>query len=525
MFLGHHARGLPLKGGCLDIASFESVILLLDRGDSPYYLLAPNKSRKFVSVSVRIHMQCGYQQINNYTCSFTGLTRNTIRADVGRLYIFYPCFNKQSVDISFNLSLDGKNVSKSKYPGANCSPTQGDASYNCSKYYAEWALPNIYGELKKQPAMRFISTLKSLTATCHKHFEEALCHVFLPKCENQSRILLCKSSCLEVFKVCGKHILQGDQTGIGLLIQSYFSNYYAEQNMSMEIGNIFNVASNFYCNELPDTECVKTETVTCPSPQDIEHGTHDDNGNTYYVLSTITYRCNSGYILDDNGTATCQYSGEWSRIPKCLVKTSHKDLIITCSIFATFVLLILTAFIIIWKYRKELLALLYVRCGIKFVREREERREYDAYIAYSHEDYDFVKQNILDPLNKYPFKLCIPARDFGVGGFRHQWIMKKVKESKRTIIVLSLNFLKSEYCQSEFVQSHLKLLEDGSFKLLLIAIDDPKTLRRALAEAPDHKLIFEYFSSSTYLAKNDCCYFERLLYQLPKVEGIQNIRA
>ncbi len=515
MFLGHHIRGIPLQNGCLDIASFESATGLLDRSDSPFYLLAWNKTKELVSGYVQTHMQCNYHKDGRYTCSFHQLTRNTIREDLGRLYIFYTCFNRQHADIMFNLSLEGKVINQTEYPAARCLPMRGDNV--CSKYYADGVLPNAFGDLKRESAMKVMLILQALTAPCHKHFEEVLCHLSLPKCEDENHMLLCKSSCKEVFTVCGKYFLQENLTDTGFLLQNYIYNYFGKGNTSTQIGNIINVAYNFYCNELPDRVCVKTDKVTC-MPQHVEHGTHDANMKIYFVHSTIEYKCDSGYNLDSNGTATCQYSGKWSRIPKCLVQTSHKDLITVCFIFGAFIIIVVSALIIIWKYRHELSALLYVKYGIKFMREREERRKYDAYIAYSQNDFEFVKRNIIDPLQGMEFNLCVPARDFEAGDFKSQMIVKSVKDSKRTIIVLSQNFINSEWCQFEFAQSHLKLLEDESFKLLLIAYDDPKTLM--LKDAP--KLITEYINSRTYLAKDNSLFFEKLLYQMPKDRNIQN---
>ncbi len=156
-----------------------------------------------------------------------------------------------------------------------------------------------------------------------------------------------------------------------------------------------------------------------------------------------------------------------------------------------------------------------MKYGIKFIREKEQQRIYDAYIAYSQHDFDFVKDRLLTPLEKVPFKICIPERDFGPGDFKSQNIIKGVKASKRTIIVLSQSFIKSGWCQFEFAQAHLKMLEDESFKLLLITIEDPKMLQNA------PKLIRKCMNSRTYLMKDDQLFWEKLLYQMPKIKMLK----
>ncbi len=277
-----------------------------------------------------------------------------------------------------------------------------------------------------------------------------------------------------------------------------------------------------YCHELPETDnCFKAEPVTCEPPALVEHGTHDsDTANSskawYPVHSVVRYECNSGYKLDGNGTVICEYSGNWSHVPKCIIQINNKELVIVCSIFGALIILIVALGFICWKYRSEISALLYAKYGIKFIQEKEEKRKYDAFIAYSQEDFNFVKLNLLDPLEKVDFKLCIPERDFESRDYKSQNVIKSVHESRRTIIVLSQNFIDSGWCQFEFAQSHLKLLEDESFKMLLITIEDPKLLQNT------PRVIENYIKTRTYLAKDDKLFWEKLLYQMPKVKDIRH---
>ncbi len=166
---------------------------------------------------------------------------------------------------------------------------------------------------------------------------------------------------------------------------------------------------------------------------------------------------------------------------------------------------------IVWYFRYELLAILYVKYGIKLSKDKEEEREYDVFIAYSQDDFKFVKNKLLDPLERSAFKTCIPERDFEPGDFKSQNIIKGVQASRRTIIVLSQNFINSGWCQFKFAQSHLKMLDDESFKLLLIATEEPKMLENV------PKVINNYIKSRTYLMENDRLFWEKLLYQMPNV--------
>ena len=441
----------------------------------------------------------------NYICLIHQITELKLRVDtIGKLYIFYPCLNRQPVDILHNLTFQAKNVSDTTHQESRCLPLE--AGRDCTKYYSGSALPNALGQSRRKKALKGMGFMHGIfSTTCHKHFEEVLCHLLLPKCENQNQILLCKLSCFEVLGECGKQIiLKVDGNHIDQFILGLLGDIGAIQA-------ILNSFIEYMCNQLPVTECIQTPRVTCPVPTPIENGQHNISNGTHYVNSIGQYECKSGYRLDSNGTVTCEYSGSWSRPPKCLLQTSNKDLIIVCSVFGGLIFVLIVAVLLIWKYRQELAALLYVKYGIKFIREREESRRYDAYIAYNQNDIDFVKQKLVDPLERIHFKLCVPERDFEPGDFKSQAIIKGVQASKRTIIVLSQNFIESTWCQFQFAQAHLQLLKDESFKLLLIAIDDPKNL--TLKDAP--KLISEYINSRTYLLKDDALFWEKLVYKMP----------
>lgn len=76
--------------------------------------------------------------------------------------------------------------------------------------------------------------------------------------------------------------------------------------------------------------------------------------------------------------------------------------------------------------------------------------KYDAFISYSSEDNQFVDQLIVEIESKEPFlKLCFYERDFQIGTSISQAILHSVTNSKRTILVVSNAFAKSQWCRWE----------------------------------------------------------------------------
>ncbi len=188
IFIGHYPMGVSVKDGCLNM-TLDSITLLQGR---TFYLL------DWKLATYRTSMNCEYHDDKNYTCYFDELTETTGNIGVGKVYLFYPCFTRQSVDVLIDIRLKGRNIS---FPETNCLELGLDSP--CKKYYNYSSLPNIYGRSTYEDAQSTMAALQlTVTPNCHKYAGEFLCHSSLPKCENQEQIVPCKSTCVEIFSVC-----------------------------------------------------------------------------------------------------------------------------------------------------------------------------------------------------------------------------------------------------------------------------------------------------------------------------------
>ena len=102
---------------------------------------------------------------------------------------------------------------------------------------------------------------------------------------------------------------------------------------------------------------------------------------------------------------------------------------------------------------------------------REEERLFDAYLSYSKKEESFVCQ-MLAPELEYgspPFRLCLHYRDLPVAsGYLSEAIQEAMQASRRTILLISDSYLKSEWCRYEFKNAHLEVLRSNRQKLILI---------------------------------------------------------
>ncbi|XP_054903900.1 toll-like receptor 21 [Poeciliopsis prolifica] len=106
-------------------------------------------------------------------------------------------------------------------------------------------------------------------------------------------------------------------------------------------------------------------------------------------------------------------------------------------------------------------------------REKEEKCKYDAFISYNFSDEEWVMNQLLPNLegNGSSFKLCLHHRDFEVGRYIVDNIVTAVYSSRKTICVVSKNFLQSEWCSLEIQLASYRLFDEHRDVLLLVFLE------------------------------------------------------
>ncbi|KAL5285105.1 hypothetical protein ACFFRR_007069 [Megaselia abdita] len=179
--------------------------------------------------------------------------------------------------------------------------------------------------------------------------------------------------------------------------------------------------------------------------------------------------------------------------------------------------------IILFIFRQEMRVWFHSRFGVRLfcnankdIDKSERDKLFDAFISYSSKDEEFVTQYLAPSLENgdAKYKLCLHHRNFPVGGYMADTIMQAIDTSKRTIMVLSENFIRSEWCKFEFKSAHHHVLRDRRKRLIVIL----------LGELPEKDLDPEiklYLKNNTYLQWGDKLFWEKLRYALPDVPNNQ----
>lgn len=164
------------------------------------------------------------------------------------------------------------------------------------------------------------------------------------------------------------------------------------------------------------------------------------------------------------------------------------------------------------RYEKTLKIFLYAR-GICLCcmaeDELDAEREYDAFVSFTHEDEQYVMEELVPYLEK-EYKICVHYRDWIVGDMIPTQITWSVENSRRTIIVLSKKFVKSLWGLLEFRTAHVSALSEGRVRVIVVVIDDvteDDTLDLQLRS---------YLLTNTYLKWGDPWFWDKLKYAMPR---------
>ncbi|KAF7708277.1 hypothetical protein HF521_017334 [Silurus meridionalis] len=105
------------------------------------------------------------------------------------------------------------------------------------------------------------------------------------------------------------------------------------------------------------------------------------------------------------------------------------------------------------------------------LREEEEKCTYDAFISYNSADEEWVMEQLLPNIEGSGFRLCLHHRDFEPGRNIVDNIVAAVYNSRKTVCVVSQNFLHSEWCSLEIQLASYRLFDDMQDVLLLVFLE------------------------------------------------------
>ena len=138
------------------------------------------------------------------------------------------------------------------------------------------------------------------------------------------------------------------------------------------------------------------------------------------------------------------------------------------------------------------------------------------FISYSSKDFGWVTENLISILEKHSIDYSIHSRDFEIGKPIVQNMADSVYGSRQVLIVLSENYLASNFCREELHMAVQRGLDGGDSSLIFVMIKNLK--KKKLPAALRKKRLLDF---DKYKKKQD--WEEKMLREILESKLITNV--
>ncbi|XP_053217741.1 toll-like receptor 13 [Podarcis raffonei] len=125
--------------------------------------------------------------------------------------------------------------------------------------------------------------------------------------------------------------------------------------------------------------------------------------------------------------------------------------------------------------------------GFKRLRQKGQEYQYDAYISCCSQDHEWVVNNVLEKLEvqgEPSLRLCFGPRDFAPGEYYIDNVQNGISQSRKTLCVVSDNYLESEWCSLEIQLACSKIYYQREDPLVVVFMEEIPNYRLS----PYHRL-------------------------------------
>lgn len=224
--------------------------------------------------------------------------------------------------------------------------------------------------------------------------------------------------------------------------------------------------------------------------------------------------------VDLNNTACSDYYSGGSVIERFIVSDYLPMVVVTLAAFILILLLTVLMFVFrepmrVWVYSRYGIRLFQFKTGSSKHYGEDREKLYDGYVCYSPKDEEFVLQSIVAELEhgNPSFQLCLHYRDLAHHAYMQHSaspvVVEAAEASRRVILVLSRNFLQTEWSRFEFRSALHEALKGRIFKLVLV--EEGNSLPEAELD-PDLR---PYLKTGARVRWGEKRFWERLRYAMP----------
>ena len=147
---------------------------------------------------------------------------------------------------------------------------------------------------------------------------------------------------------------------------------------------------------------------------------------------------------------------------------------------AMMIILVLALMIAVLSYRhKDVIVYFYLQ-ALRYLKKEKAKTahntyQYDVFLSYSHNDYDWVIGQLYQRLSSIGLKVCVHHRDFVVGDGIAENIIRSIDVSKRALFVVTKDFIQSHWAtfEMEMARNHVLRYSEGTGNDIIVIIKDP----------------------------------------------------
>ncbi|XP_059140379.1 toll-like receptor 4 [Physella acuta] len=175
-----------------------------------------------------------------------------------------------------------------------------------------------------------------------------------------------------------------------------------------------------------------------------------------------------------DGSIKAVTDGYEREIQVLIAECAHNYTLFLAVLGATLLVIVVVVSAVVYRYRWKI-RYMYYAAYLRFSNRNSPASSkafvYDVFISYSSEDDTFVTEEVVTELRKRNLKLHVHGRDFVAGAYIASNILTAVKESRRTLVVLTRNLLGSKWCDYELQMANMEAVDTGRPVLVFLLKD------------------------------------------------------
>ncbi|KAI8770427.1 toll receptor 3 [Biomphalaria glabrata] len=214
-----------------------------------------------------------------------------------------------------------------------------------------------------------------------------------------------------------------------------------------------------------------------------------------WMVNWVNVSQSQGYLCkQDDGSILAMPDGYFETVLSLNRQCASNVVIFLIIIGATLVLACVIVGMIIYRFRWSLrywYHVAYLNYQQKRKSDRRQKFEYDVFISYVHNDETFVAQTLSTELEKRHVKVYMHGQKFVAGNYIASNIVQAVKSCRKTLVVLTNKYVRSQWCYYEVQMANMEAISSGRPVLVFLIKE----------KIPNHKLgeILTFIKTNTYI--------------------------